>query len=462
LCRSARLLFGGARYGADSRGHERFTESMHTKTDSSDLAVHGGAPVRTELLPWELPGTHWMGEEERELVSKVVASRSPFRYYGLDPVHMVDTLEQEFARRLGRKYALATSSGTAALTAAFTALGVGPGDEVLMPGYLWVSCIGAVVRLGAIPRLVDIDDTFGISPEDLTRKIGPHSRALLVIHMSGAPGDLDPILRIAREAGLRVVEDCAQANGGFYKGKPIGSFGDLAIVSFQANKNMTSGEGGILVCDDEELYKRSFAAHDMGYARNAAGRLDPSDERYQLWGIGARMSELCGAMALAQFRKLDRIIGAMRKAKYAIRRELEQIDGLKCRRIVDTEGDTGPFLIATLPSAAVARSFVAALHAEGLKGPEGSLVCLHMDDWHFHWHWNNLSLVNRRSLHACGWPWTTPANAFAKDYAYHRGTLPNCDDLSSRSVLLSIASCLTDEDVGQIIEAFQKVAAALL
>ncbi len=436
--------------------------SMKSGLATSTLAIHGGTPVRTEPIPWELPGMHWIGQEEAELVADVVKRKSPFRYYGPDLGHMADTLEKEFAGRLGRKYALATASASAALSCAMAALEIGPGDEVLIPGYLWVSCISAVVRAGGIPRLVDIDDTFCVSPEDLARKITPRSKALLLIHMSGAPGDLDPIFEITRKAGLRVVEDGAQSNGSTYKGKPIGSFGDIGLFSFQLNKNMTSGEGGILVTDDEHLYKRCFAAHDMGYARNAQGRLDPLEEKYQLWGMGARMSELCAAMALAQHRKLGKIVGAMHHAKYTIKNELEKIDGLKFRRIVDPEGDSGPFLIVTLPSAPLSKSFAEALEAEGIRGPEGSCAFIHMEGWHYHWHWNNVSLVNRRSLSSTGWPWTAPENAFAKDYSYARGTLPNCDDLASRSLLLTIASCLTDKDVNDIVEAYSKVAEALL
>ncbi len=421
-----------------------------------------GTPARTEPLPWELPGAHWIGQEEIDEVVKVLANRSPFRYYGPSPQHAVDTLEREFAARLGRQYALGTASGTAALTCAFVALGVGPGDEVLIPGYAWVSCLSAIVRTGAIPRLVDIDDTFCVSAQDLARKIGPRSKALLLVHMSGAPGDLDAVLSVARGAGIKVVEDCAQANGASYKGRPTGSFGDIAIFSFQINKNMTSGEGGMLVCDDEHLYKRAFAAHDMGYARDAEGRLDPSDEQYQLWGIGARMSELAGAMALAQLHKLDRITAAMRRAKYAIRREIEAIPGLQPRRIADTEGDSSPFLIVTLPTPTLCQDFFRALDAEGLRGPAGSMACIPMEQWGLHWHWNNRSLVERRGQDPSGRPWSDPLNAFARDYRYERGVLPNCDDLAGRSILLTIASCLTDNDVKEISTAFRRAAEAVL
>ena len=431
---------------------------MSADASANRLAIDGGTPVRTEPLPWELPGVHWIGAEELQLVSRVVEAASPFRYYGLDPQHMVDRLEEGYRRRLGRAYALAVGSGTAGLHVALGALGIGPGDEVLLPGYMWVSCISAVVRLGAIPRLVDIDETFCMDPADLRGKIGPRSKAVLLVHMSGAPGRVDEILQVARTAGIPVVEDVAQANGARLHGRHAGSFGDLAVFSFQLNKNMSSGEGGMIVCDEEHFYKRCFALHDLGYARDAAGRLDPADERYQLWGVGTRMCELCGAMALAQFGKLDRITGAMRKAKWTIRKSLGDIEGLGFRKIMDPDGDSGPFLITIHQTPEICRRFTDALKAEGIRGPEGSLACVPMTEWGLHWYFNNTSLTNRRSISADGWPWTLPANAFAAEHRYVPGTLPVADDLAARSTLLAIASCLTDRDISDIITAFRKVA----
>ncbi len=426
------------------------------------LAIEGGKPVRKQPLPWELPGAHWMGEEEARLTDRVLQAGSPFRFYGLKPQHMTDKLEELFRKRINRRYALGVNSGTAALSISLGALGIGPGDEVLLPGYFWVSCVSAIVRLGAIPKLVDIDDTFCMSPEDLRQKITPHSRAVLFVHMSGCTGHIDQVTAICREKGLKLVEDVAQANGATFKGKPLGSFGDLAIFSFQLNKNMSSGEGGLIVCDDEHLYKRCFAIHDLGYARNAAGRLDPTDERYQLWGMGCRMSEVTAAVALAQARKLDRIVRAMRTSKWAIRRELKKIPGLQFRRILDPAGDSGPFLITIYPSADIARRFTDALRAEGIRGVPGSTACLYMEEWGLHWHFNVPSLTHRRSLSSDGWPWTHPANAFAAEYRYDRGTLPMCDDMARRGALLTIASCLTAKDRQEIVQAFRKVAAKML
>ena len=438
------------------------TVSATTHEHANRLAIEGGAPVRTKPLPWELPGAHWIGEEELELVSRVVRARSPFRFYGPDLQHMVDTLEKEWCAAFGHKHALGVSSGTAALSIAMSALEVGPGDEVLIPGYLWVSCVSAVVRAGAIPKLVDIDDCFTLDPADVERKIGPNTRAALMVHMSGAPGRVADVARICRERGIGLIEDCAQTAGASQNGKAVGTFGDVGIFSFQLNKNMTSGDGGMVVTERDDLFRRIVALHDLGYPRNAQGRLDTSDTECQLWGVGARMSELTGAMCLAQMRKLPKITQAMRSAKWAIREGVADLPGITFRTVPDPKGDTGPFLLMALKDEATARRFVDALRAEGIAGPPGSLVCLTMREWGMHWYCNIPSLVNKRSNSRDGFPWSHPANAFGADYSYAAGALANCDDLNARGALLTIASTLTQEDVDDIIAAIRKVARVVL
>lgn len=426
------------------------------------LAIEGGHPVRTAPLPWELPGAHWIGDEELELVSRVVRARSPFRFYGPDLQHMVDTLEKEWCAAFGHKHALGVSSGTAALSIAMSALEIGPGDEVLVPGYLWVSCVSAVVRAGAIPRLVDIDDCFTLDPADVERKIGPNTRAALMVHMSGAPGRVADVARICRERGIALIEDCAQTAGASQHGKAVGTFGDIGIFSFQLNKNMTSGDGGMVVTERDDLFRRIVALHDLGYPRNEKGRLDTSDESCQLWGVGARMSELTGAMCLAQMRKLPKITGAMRGSKWRIRDACSDLPGLGFRHVPDPSGDTGPFLLMTLKDEATARSFVDALRAEGIAGPPGSLACLTMREWGMHWYSNIPSLVHKRSDSRDGFPWTHPSNAFGSAYSYALGALAHCDELHARGALLTIASTLSAGDEADIITAIRKVARVVL
>ncbi len=410
------------------------------------------------LIPYEWPGSYFFGDEELNAVKEVVRARSPFRFYGPNLKRYADRLEQAYCERLGRKYGLAVNSGTAALSLAVSALGLGPGDEVLVPGYMWVSCVSAVVRAGAIPRLVDVDDTFCMDPGDLERKVGPHTRAVLLVHMSGAPGGVDEIAAICRTHGLYLIEDCAQANGARFRGRPVGSFGDVAIFSFQLNKNITAGEGGIIVCDDSRLHRRAWACHDLGYPRTPDGRLDNSDPEFQLWGQGSRCPELLAAVVYAQLPKLDTITGTMRQRKYALREKLATIQGLRFRRIIDPDGDSGSFLIMVWKDRATCLAVVEKTRDAGIRTGAAGINNIPMTEWGLHIYYNNASLVERRSLSAAGRPWSDPLNAFSANYDYGKGALPVIDDLLDRSSLLAIPPVLSDEAIERIGAVFQQAA----
>jgi len=426
---------------------------------SEKLALEGGGPVRTKPLPQEWCGAHFMDHEEIDAVVRVCKSKTLFRYYGLDLQDEVSKLEHEFAAYIGTKYALAVSSGTAALQVALGALGVGPGDEVLIPGYFWVATVGAVVRSGAIPILVDCDDSFNMDPDDAARKITPRTKAILVVHMGGVIGRINDIVELARRHDLRVVEDCAQACGASQHGVKAGSLGDMAIFSFQMNKHMTSGEGGMVVTNDPHLYQRAFAVHDLGYPRSEAGRLIFDDPTSQLWGIGCRMSELTGAVARVQLRKLDRIVGAMRSAKNRIKQALSGV--LTFREVLDPAGDGGSFLMTVFPTRAQSVKFVEALRAEGIVADKGGFYPVHMDQWGLHIYYNVASLVNKRGVSAVS-PWDLAENRDSANVSYAKGACPRLDDLLGRTVLMCVASVLTDQDVDDIIKAYGKVAAAIL
>jgi dTDP-4-amino-4,6-dideoxygalactose transaminase len=410
------------------------------------------------LLPYEWPGSYYFGEEEIANVTAVLQARSPFRYYGHDLQHFTERLEEAYRRRLGRKHALAVGSGTAALSIAMGALGVGPGDEVLVPGYLWVSCLSAVVRSGAIPRLVEIDDTFGMDPEDAARRVTSRTKAMLIVHMSGGTGDLGALLTLADRHGIAVIEDVAQANGGSFRGRPLGSFGDVAIFSFQLNKNITAGEGGLVACDKDPLYRRAVALHDLGYPRNEAGRLVMNDPDVQMWGIGSRMSELTAAVLVAQEAKLDLIIADMRRAHAELRRGIEGIAGARTRRLVDADGDCGNFLLIVWPSGDVCAAMVERSRGNGVTtGPLG-INNVAMTDWGLHLYFNNASLVHKRGTTAAGFPWSSPENAFAAEYDYGIGTLPTTDDLFERSSLLAVPPVLGPGACRTVVEAFERSA----
>ena len=275
--------------------------------------------MRRDPLPLEFPGIHYMDEEEINAALRVLRSRSPFRYYGVDLQGEVQAFETEFAAYLGISHCLAINSGTGALHTALAALGVGPGQEVIVPAYLWVSVAAAIVNLGAIPVLADIDDTFCMDAESVESKITPRTSGVIFVHMSGAPGNVAAVKQITQRHGLFLLEDCAQCAGGSIAGKRVGTFGDMAIFSFQMNKNMTSGEGGCLVTNDARLYNRAVACHDTGYARGSDGRALFDDLDLCLWGRGYRMDEMRAAILRVQLKKLPTVIEHMNRSKYKIR-----------------------------------------------------------------------------------------------------------------------------------------------
>jgi dTDP-4-amino-4,6-dideoxygalactose transaminase len=422
------------------------------------LALEGGAPARTTPLPLEFPGMHYLDESEIEAAVRVLKSRSLFRYYGIDLQGEVAAFEKEFAQFIGAEHALAVASGSAALQTALSALAVGPGQEVIVPAYLWVAVVAAVVNLGAIPVLADIDDTFTLDPRDVERHITPRTTGIIAVHMSGAPADVPRLLSIARQRGLFLLEDCAQCAGGSVGGKKVGSFGEMGIFSFQMNKNMSSGEGGCVVTNDQRLYQRAVAAHDNGYARDDSGRAIYDNFDLCLWGRGCRLDEIRGAILRVQLQKLPTIIGHMRESKYRIRRALEGFSQVRLRRIVDTEGDTGCFLILTLESASEAQRISEALRAEGIATSPQGITDVVMSDWGLHIYSNIVSLVNKTSTDGKGFPWSLAENRDSKAQ-YAKGTCPFADRLFERSILLTIPSCLTTEDEDDILHAFRKVLA---
>jgi dTDP-4-amino-4,6-dideoxygalactose transaminase len=428
--------------------------------ETAKLALFGGVPVRSSPLPLEFPGIHHMDEEEIDAAIRVLRSRSPFRYYGIELQGEVEAFESEFADFLGITHCLAVNSGTGALHVALAALGVGPGQEVIIPAYMWVSIAAAVVNLGAIPVLADIDDTFCINPAALEAKITPRTTGVIVAHMSGAPADVETLTGLVRKHNLFLMEDCAQCAGGSIRGKKVGTFGDIAIFSFQMNKNMTSGEGGCVVTNNEYLFNRCVACHDIGYARDATGHPMYDRREYCLWSRGYRMDEMRAAILRVQLRKLPRIIGSMHESKYRIRESIKKLPQVALRRIIDEAGDTGCFLISTLPTAELASKACQALRAEGIVTSSQGINDIVMTDWGLHIYYNIPSLVNKTSVDQAGSPWSLAENTESRT-EYGKGTCPCADRLFERSCLLAIPSNLTTRDVDEIIAAFEKVIPAV-
>ena len=409
----------------------------------------------TNLLSYGWPGTYSLGAEEIAVVTQVLEAKSPNRFFGPDILGYSQQLEAAFCSRWHRGYALAVNSCSAALLIAMEALGIGPGDEVLVPGLMWVACIGAIVRAGAIPRLVEIDNSFTLDLEDLAAKIGPRTKAILAVHMSGAPANIEAIMALATAKGLFVIEDLAQANGGSFNGKPLGSFGHAAVVSFQINKNMTAGEGGLVAFNDEHFYRRAVELHDVGYVHNEFGHSVFRDSNVQLWGLGSHMNELSAAVLVEQEKKLDATIEGMRRASRWLYDGLATIPEATIRHRHDPDGDTGPFMFVTWPSADFCGEIVKRTTALGVTaGPKFSGNS-RLATFGLHLYYEVASLANRVGTNATHYPWTAPENEFALGYAYGKGTLPRSDDLFARTSMLNVAPVLTEESCSAIVEAFR-------
>ena len=402
------------------------------------------------LRPRPVPGLGLaaIGVEEEALVLEVLRSKALFRYAGLDPARpptMTARLEREFRDYLGTDYALAVSSGSGALEVAMAAAGIGPGDEVIVTAWSWIACFTAIVRVGARPVLAEIDDTLNLDPAEIGRIATPRTRAVLVIHYQGVPAEMERIQHEAHRRGLFVIEDCAQSIGCSYRGRKVGTWSDIATFSFQANKTMTAGEGGMVVTRDGRLYERAVRFHDLGSYRPYHAAIRPaSGEAFA--GGQFRMSELTAAVALAQLRKLDGLRAHCRALAARIGARVAGLRGIALRRSPDPAGDFGFELYLFLADAAQAAAFRTKLDARNVNCGQrtGTYPQYHRD------------YVRNGRAHAPGAspfrglePWPAPG--------YRPEDFPRTEELTRRFVAIPLGWLYTAEDADYIADAVVKV-----
>ena len=393
-------------------------------------------------------GAALIGTEEEELVLQVLRSKEPFRYYGHDPAKppaMAAQLEKEFAGLYGFKYALAVTSGTAALECALAALGVGPGDEVIVPAWSWISCFTAIVRVGGTPVLAEIDESFCLAPGEISRLITPRTRAVLLVHFQGVAADLEKIAAECHSHGIKLLEDCAEAVGATYRGKSVGTYGDIAIFSFQYHKFMTSGEGGMVATSDPTLYERAVRFHDIGQVRpyHAAIR-KPSVPAFS--GDQFRMTELTAAMALAQLRKVDFIKRHCRKMSARIMAGIRDLPGVTPRKIHDPEGDTGFEIYLSLPTKEIAVEFSRRLEAMNVNAKKTTFT---------YCHYAREYCQTGHAHHPAASPFKDFSDWPAK--GYRREDFPRTESIIHNFLALPIGVKYTDEDADYIIAAVKQV-----
>lgn len=295
-----------------------------------------------------------MGEEEVEAVVKIIRNRAFHRANAKDFPGAL-AFEADFKKYTGSKYFFLTTSGKGALISALTAMGVGPGDEVIVPAYTYVATAISVTAVGAIPVIADIDETLTLDPEDVERKISKYTKAIIPVHMQGMPSNMDAIMEIAKKHNLYVLEDACQAIGGEYKGKKLGTIGDAGAYSFNTAKNITAGEGGGMITNNRKFYEVGFIHHDSSGSAWLGRELDGfTNELFA--GTEFRVSNITGAILVEQLKRLDGIIGDLRKNKKRL------IDAVKDLPITfvpsnDEEGDCGNMLAMSFEDKETAEAF---------------------------------------------------------------------------------------------------------
>jgi 8-amino-3,8-dideoxy-alpha-D-manno-octulosonate transaminase len=425
---------GGARESLGAEGREK-------------LAIDGGTPVRKDPLHSAPYGPQFYDDVEKRELIDVLESRYPFRWWG--GKSKVLQFEQAYAAHLGVKHAIAVTSGTTALYTAMAALEIGPGDEVILPAWTWYADYDAVVLCGGLPVFVEIDDSFAMDPKEIEAKITPRTKAIVPSHLQGGLADMDAILEIAKKHKIRVVEDCAQCAGGKYKGKYVGTIGDMGINSFQLSKTITAGEGGAVVTSDAKLFERAVRFHDVGCLRS------PYTEEFKGGVLAAfascnfRMNEFTGAVLKGQLQKLETICSRLRANMRKLRDLIADIPRLKLRKTPDAEGDLGSTIFVDMGTHSRCERFMRAMRAEGIPshGPGGSVI-LPADS----------RIAQKATLHPA---WPSFQSPEGKAIRYGAESCPRTIDILGRHAGVIMDPNFSEEDVKDVAKAIRKVFLAM-
>jgi 8-amino-3,8-dideoxy-alpha-D-manno-octulosonate transaminase len=335
-----------------------------------------------------MPGFELIGDEERAAVNEVFDDGGILFRHGFDAMrkgrYRVVEFETAFAEWLGTPYGLAVSSGTAAVRVALAALRVQPGDEVITQSFTFVATVEAILDAGAVPVVVDVDDTLNIDPAALEAAISPRTKGVVPVHMLGVAADMAAVGAVADAHGLWVLEDNCESLGATYRGSSLGTLGDVGAFSLDMGKVITCGEGGVVTTADEETYKLAREYHDHGHENDLS--LPRGRDTRRIRGFNFRLTEVQGAIAMAQLRKLDDLIVANRRNSAAIERPLREIDALTSRRIPDGCEPLGDTVIFELPTADAARAMVSTMSEQGL----GTKNVPDAIEWHFAGYWDHI------------------------------------------------------------------------
>jgi 8-amino-3,8-dideoxy-alpha-D-manno-octulosonate transaminase len=334
-----------------------------------------------------MPGFELFGGEERKEVNDVLETGILMRY-GFDGprkgIWKSKELEAAICNRFGSKYAQLVSSGTAALTTAMSALGIGYGDEIILPSFTFVASFEAVMSVGAVPVFVDVDDTLTLSPDAVRKAITSKTKCVMPVHMCGSMADMDALVAICKEHNLLLLEDACQSIAASYKGKQLGTIGDAGTFSFDFVKTITCAEGGVVMTNREDVYTNSDGFSDHGHDHKG---VDRGADLHPFIGYNYRISELHAAVGLAQIKKLDQFLDIQRRNCKLLKDVLSQVPEISFRRIPDPTGDSCTFLSWFLPTQEITRAVVATLKEQGILA--GNFYWFD-NNWHYVRKWDHL------------------------------------------------------------------------
>jgi 8-amino-3,8-dideoxy-alpha-D-manno-octulosonate transaminase len=411
------------------------------------LAIHGGTPVRKNALHSRPYGPQFYDGVEKQELLDVLESKYPFRWWGGSS--KVLQFEKAYAAHIGVKHAVGVTSGTTALYTAMAAIGLGPGDEVILPAWTWYADYDAIVLSGALPVFAEIDDSFAIDPNDIEARITPRTKAIVPSHLQGGVADLDSIRAIAHKHKLLVVEDCAQCAGGRYKGKYVGSIGDMGINSFQLSKTITSGEGGAVTTNNPVLFERALRFHDVGMIRSPYTESLGGGLLSAFSACNFRMNEFTGAVLKGQLQKLETICGRLRTSSRKVRQAVADLPGIKFRKSADPEGDLGSVVFLDLGTHARRDTFLRAMAAEGVPAsPPGGSAILPIDP----------RIEKKSTLHPA---WPSFQTSQGKAIRYGKESCPRTIEILGRAAGVMMDPSYSEADLNDVVRAIRKVLPAL-
>lgn len=403
---------------------------------SKALAIHGGKPVRQKPFPRERK----VGEDELVELREVIESAWLFRFGG----KKVEAFEKAFAEKHGVRFGIACTSGTAAIHTAIGALQFNPGDEVVTAPITDIGSVTPILKEGGIPLFADIDpETGNMDPECTEKLISDRTKAILVVHLAGNPCDMDAFVEIAKRHNLTLIEDCAQAHRAEYKGKFVGTIGDIGCFSLQQSKHITTGDGGICITDNEELATKMALFMDKGWER---GAMVPH-RRYVMLGLNYRMNEITGAVALAQIKRLDWVTSERHRKGTMLSELISECRYIKPQKVL--EGCKAVYwhyeLLVQHNAPFSAGEFAKALNAEGIPCSAhyiGKPIFLCHE-----------ALYRQRVFGESRFPF----DYASREVKYNESTCPKAQDYLNRLVVLPLHEFLSDEDISDIAKAIIKV-----